>query len=340
MDKFLKKYLSTNSPSGAETEAQEMWEDKMCKILPNHQLESAFFGSSYMYELGGNKPIIVIEAHVDEISWRVSQIESSGLVKVHRNGGTDETTALGSRVVLFNPLKGTSINGVFGQTAIHLRKDEKLKKVEDLYVDFGFGSKEEALEFITVGDLICYTGKPMGLRDGKITSKAIDNKIGGYILVEVAKQLNDLNLQKVSVNFLNAVQEETGLRGAKLFCNIHKFDYAIVTDVCHATDTPNINRAIAGDIKLGGGAVLTRGSLLCENLVDMIKDEGCQMLAARNSTGTDADEFAMSNGGTPTALIKTPLRYMHTQTELCDMKDVNHVISTIVALVVEIDRRQ
>ncbi len=340
MNNFLKEYLSTNSPSGLEKEAQNLWIGEMKKHLDSSSsIGRDYFGNAWFNVKSRNsKKRVVIESHVDEICWRVSHIELNGLVRILRNGGTDESTARGSRVVLFNPLKGESIHGVIGQKAIHMQKKTDTDvKIVDLYVDFGFKDREHAEKFVTIGDLICYYNSPMQLLGNRITSKAIDNKIGGYILTRVASELKNYEIENIDLIFLNAVQEETGLHGSRMFCDKNEFDYAIVTDVGHATDTPTIDKREKGDIKLGGGAIIARGSLLDESLVS-VNHKG-QMLACDNrGTGTDADSFALSNGGTPTALIKTPLRYMHTQTEVCDMNDVESVVDSILRVVLHLDK--
>lgn len=344
MNNFLKEYLSEQSPSGAEIKGQQVWVKGMNQVDGDLRFDADNFGNvlatKAVYD--SNKINIVIAAHSDEIGWRISHIEESGLIRVVRNGGSDTSVILGTRCDIMTMYHG-KVRGIFGQRAVHLRKHwtEETKEPHELYIDIGAESIEDVHQKgIQVGDIVCGYDEPMMLSENKITSRALDNKIGGHILVEVAKRIKDKDFKNVNVTFVNTIQEETGLRGAKMVAEQINPDIVFVTDVCHATDTPDINHAKVGDIKLGFGGAICRGSLLNEKLVELAttSSKKYQLLATKEGSGTDADSFALANGGTPTCLIKTPLRYMHTQVETCDLRDADNIAETFAEMICNIEK--
>ena len=176
----------------------------------------------------------------------------------------------------------------------------------------------------------------MKLNDRFYVGRALDNRIGGFCIAEVARLLkkNKITLP-YSLYIVNSVQEEIGLRGAEMIADTIKPNIAIVTDVTHDTHTPMIKTKEQGSIKCGQGPVICYAPAVHNKLQDLIvktasaKKIEIQRTAASRSTGTDTDAFAYSNGGVPSALISLPLRYMHTTVESAHIKDVESVINLI-----------
>lgn len=204
-------------------------------------------------------------------------------------------------------------------------------------MDVGAADKEEVLGLgIQVGDVITYPDELTELNNRWYVGRALDNRMGGFMIAEVARLLQK---NKVKLPFalyiVNSVQEEVGLRGAQMITETIKPDVAIVTDVCHDTTTPKIDKIAQGDIKGGKGPCLTTGPAVQNNLLKLIKDTAkkakipYQNAAASRATGTDTDAFAYSNGGVASALISLPLRYMHTTVEATHKTDVENVIKLI-----------
>jgi putative aminopeptidase FrvX len=166
--------------------------------------------------------------------------------------------------------------------------------------------------------------------------RALDNRIGGFMIAEVARMLKE-NKDKLpfGVYFTNSVQEEIGLRGAEMIAHRIQPDVAIVTDVCHDSQTPMMSKIINGDLACGRGPVLSYGPAVQNNLLKHIIEAAdknkiaIQRQAASRSTGTDTDAFAYSNAGVASALISLPLRYMHTTVEMVHKEDVENVIKLI-----------
>lgn len=241
------------------------------------------------------------------------------------------------------------VKAVFGWPAIHTRaqKDET-PSMKNIFLDCGCSSKEEVEELgVHVGCVVTFEDEFMILNKNRYTGRALDNRIGGFMIAEVARLLTE-NKKKLpfGLYIVNAVQEEVGLRGAQMIAHKIKPDVAIITDVCHDTGTPMINKIEQGDLKSGDGPVLTYGPAVQNNLLNQIiqtaskKKVPFQRAAASRATGTDTDAFAYSNEGVPSALISLPLRYMHTTNEMCRKEDVEHTIQLIYETLLTIKKGQ
>jgi putative aminopeptidase FrvX len=338
LPEFFEKYLNTPAPTGLEHEGQLVWLDEIKKYVDDTSFDA--YGSAVGIINPDGPFRVLVEAHVDEIGWNVSYIDPKGFIYVQRNGGSDNITAPGKEVVIINN-DGDYVDGVFGQTAIHMRDrsgGEKAIEVEDLFIDVGASSKEEVEDELNifVGDKVVYPANASISRKDLVVSKALDNKAGGYVLTQVAKKIKEFGVpDNVCVVFANCVQEEIGLRGAQMIADSIKPDIAIVTDVCHDTNTPGINQKKHGDVSLGKGPVISRAPSIHNGfrklMIDVAKESEIpfQRLSASSHSGTDADAIAYSNGGVPTVLLKMPLRYMHTPTEVGNMSDIDNTASLI-----------
>ena len=280
----------------------------------------------------------MIEAHADEISWYVNYITDEGLIYVIRNGGSDQMIAP-SKVVHLHGEKGV-VKGVFGWPAIHTRgvnSDEPVPKLDNIFIDTGCSTKKEVEELgVFVGTMITYPDEFFQLNDKYFVSRALDNRVGGFMIAEVARLLKE-NKKKLpfGLYITNSVQEEVGLYGANMIADTIKPNIAIVTDVTHDTSTPMIEKKKEGDTKCGDGPVIFFAPSIHHNIRELIIDTAkkkkipFQRAAASRATGTDTDAFAHSNGGVPSALISLPLRYMHTTVEMVAQEDVANVIQLI-----------
>ena len=291
---------------------------------------------------------VVIEGHADEISWYVNYITDDGLLYVIRNGGSDHQIAPSKRVHIHT--KKGIVKGVFGWPAIHtrLRDKEEAPKISNIFIDLGCETKEQVLEMgVHVGCVITYPDEFMILNENKFVCRAIDNRMGGFMIAEVARLLHE---NKKTLPFglyiVNSVQEEIGLRGAEMIAQTIKPNVAIVTDVCHDTTTPMIDKKVEGDLKMGKGPVIAYAPAVQNKLRDLIVDTAeenkipFQRHATSRATGTDTDAFAYSNGGVASALISLPLRYMHTTVEMVHREDVENVIQLIYESLLKIENNE
>ncbi len=334
-EEFLKKYLNNASPTGYEVEGQKIWLNYIKPYIHDYKVDN--YGTVVGIVNPEAKYKVVIEAHADEISWFVNFISEHGLIYVRRNGGSDHMIAPSKRVNIHT--KKGIIKGVFGWPAIHLREPgkEETPSMKNIFIDVGAKNKKEVGKLgIDVGCVITYEDEFIVLNENYYVGRALDNRIGGFMIAEVARILFE-NKKKLPFGLyvVNAVQEEVGLRGAQMIAESIRPDVAIVTDVSHDTSTPGINKHLEGDYKLGEGPIVTYAPAVHNKLLNMIietaekKKIKLQKEAASRGTGTDTDAFSISSGGIPSALIALPMRYMHTTVEMVHKGDVENVIKLI-----------
>jgi putative aminopeptidase FrvX len=342
--KFLKEYLNSTSPTGFEYElgGQKVWMDNIAKYVDSVEIDN--YGTAY--GITGNLDSdfkVVIEAHSDEISWFVNYIDSKGYIRVIRNGGSDVQIAPSMRVNLWGD-KGP-VSGVFGHPAIHISDRKKEVDLNSIFIDIGASSKEDVAKMgIKVGTVVTFKDELMELGKDYYSGRALDNRIGGFMIAEVARKLKEKGKKlPFKLYIVNSVQEEIGLRGAEMIAHTIKPNVAIVTDVCHETSSPCYTASKQGDHIAGDGGVITRGPAVHNKLRKLILDTAeakkipHQLAASSRSTGTDTDAFAYANGGTPSALISLPLKYMHTTCETVHKEDIKNVIELIYETLLNIE---
>ncbi|MBU0940631.1 MAG: M42 family metallopeptidase [Bacteroidetes bacterium] len=340
---FLEKYLNNASPTGFEAEGQKIWMDYLKPYV------DTFITDTYGTAVGVINPDapykVVIEGHADEISWYVNYITDEGLIYVIRNGGSDHQIAPSKRVNIHT--KKGIVKGVFGWPAIHtrMRDKEEVPKLTNIFIDCGCDNKAEVEALgVHVGCVITYPDTFTILNGNKFVCRAIDNRMGGFMIAEVARLLHENKIKlPFGLYITNSVQEEVGLRGAEMITKTVRPNVAIVTDVCHDSTTPMIDKKIEGETKIGKGPVVTYAPAVQNNLRELILDTAevnkipYQRLASSRVTGTDTDAFAYSNGGVASALISLPLRYMHTTVEMVHRDDVENVIKLIYETLLKLE---
>jgi putative aminopeptidase FrvX len=333
---FLKHYHNTHSPVGFESTGQKVWLEYIKPYISKHIVDP--YGSVAGI-INPDQPFkVVIEAHADEISWFVNYITSDGLIYLKRNGGVDHQIAPSKRVLIHG--KKGIVKAVFGWPAIHTRmggEKETSPKVDNLWLDCGARSKKEVESLgVQVGAVVTYEDGFEELAYGNFIARAFDNRIGGFMIAEVARLLYE-NKKKLpySLYVVNAVQEEIGLRGAEMIARRIKPNIAIVTDVTHDTSTPMISKTVEGDITCGKGPSLATAPAVHNKLLNIVEEVAkksripVQWRALSRSTGTDTDSFAYANDGCPSVLISIPLRYMHTTVEMLHKDDIENTIKLI-----------
>ena len=305
--KFLDKYLNNASPTGFEKSGQEIWLEYMKPYIDE------YISDTYGTVVGVINPKakykVVIEAHADEISWFVNYITDDGYIYVTRNGGSDHQIAPSKRVNIHT--KKGIVKGIFGWPAIHVRREktEEQPSLKNIFVDVGCSTKDEVEKLgVHVGSVMTFDDELIDLNKNFLVGRALDNRIGGFMIAEVARMLHE-NKDKLDFGLyvVNSVQEEIGLRGAQMIAQRINPDLAIVTDVCHETTSPVYNKIESGYQKAGKGPVLTYGPAVHNNVLDMIIETAeknkipFQRAAVSRSTGTDTDAFAYSNKGVASA---------------------------------------
>lgn len=329
---FLEEYLNTTSPTGFETAGQLVWTKYIEPYVD--EIRSDNYGTAYGIINPDAKYKVVVEAHADEISWYVNYISKEGMIYVVRNGGSDAVIAPSKRVNIHT--KKGIVQGVFGWPAIHVRQhdQDEVPKLDTIWIDCGVASKDELEKLgVHVGCVVTYPDEFMVLNDNYFVCRALDNRVGGFMIAEVARLIHE-NKDKIDfgVYFTNSVQEEVGLRGAEMITQTIKPNVAIVTDVTHDTSTPKMSKVKQGELNCGDGPVVTYAPAVQNNLRELILETAeknkipFQRSVSSRVTGTDTDAFAYSNGGVPSALISLPLRYMHTTVEMVHKNDVENTV--------------
>mgnify|MGYP000205647383 CR=1 FL=1 len=340
---FLFDLLDTPSPTGFETPGQRVWAEYVRDYADT--VESDAYGTAWANLEGtaDDAPRVMLDAHVDEIGFMVRHITDKGFIHVNRIGGSDRAIARGLRVRILGD-EGP-VTGVVGNTAIHIRdtKNEKVPKVHELFVDIGASSEEDVQDRgIRVGHPMVFDVGPTELTDTRITARAIDNRLGGFIIAQAVARLSE-DRPAWQVQAANSVQEEIGGHGAKMIAHRLEPDAAIAFDVTHATDSPGIDSKKHGDIEIGEGPTVTHGTANHPQLVERVievadaEDIPLQHEPSSRRTGTDTDSIFKTRSGVPSVLLSVPLRYMHSTVEVADTEDIEHCVQLYAALVRSFD---
>jgi len=342
---FLRHYLNNASPTGFEAPGQKLWLEYLKPYIDDSNVDT--YGTAYGVINPGQDFRVVIEGHADEISWFVNYITDDGFIHVIRNGGSDHMIAPAKRVFI-HKRHGGIVEGVFGWPAIHTRTDKDSNispALDNITIDIGAKDREEVLQLgVHVGCVITYQDEFTVLNDRYYVGRALDNRMGGFCISQVARLLKENNVTlPFTLYVVNSVQEEVGLRGAEMIAQTIKPHVAIVTDVTHDTHTPMISMKKFGDVRCGLGPTVTYAPAVHNRLLDLIIDAAekqnipFQREAASRFTGTDTDAFAYSNGGVASALISLPLRYMHTTVEMAHKDDVSNLVRLIYESLLKIE---
>ncbi|MBI4559976.1 MAG: M42 family metallopeptidase [Candidatus Hydrogenedentes bacterium] len=337
---FLKKLVTTPSPSGFEADIQ-----KLCReyVLPHvDKVYKDVHGNQYAVRNPEAKVRVMLAGHVDEIALMVNHIDDKGFIGFVAIGGIDTAILGGQRVHIHNE-KGI-VPGVIGRKAVHLTEpDDRNKplKMHQMWIDIGAKDKKDADKVVAIGDPITIDVGFVHLRDNKVVARAFDDRIGAFVILEAMRLLAKRKLN-CTVFCVTTVQEEVGLRGATTSsygCDPH---VGLAVDVGFATDHPDGEARKHGEGKINGGPILHRGPninpVLGEMLVRTAKKHRIpyQMAAAPRGTGTDANVMQLSRSGVATALLSIPNRYMHSPVELISLKDVEYASQLIVEWLCEL----
>ena len=333
---FLERLIETPSPSGYEDSAAALWEKEALSFTAEVRRDA--HGNTDAVVNPGGTPRIMLSGHYDEIGFLVTHIDNDGFLWIAPIGGWDSQIAQGQRVVI-RGRKGV-VPGVIGKCPIHLMKEEARKqvaKIEDLWVDIGAKNRKAAEKRVEIGDPIVLDYGLKRLEGDVLAGRAFDNRAGAFIVLEAARALAG-RAPKAEIHAVATVQEEIGLRGARTAAFGVDPQFAIAVDVTFATDHPSMGDAMKheGKVKLGGGAVITRGPNIHARLFDLLVETARkkkikhQIIASARPTGTDANAIQVNRAGVATALVSLPNRYMHSPCELIDARDLEACVELIV----------
>lgn len=337
---FLGRLLDARGPSGFEVAAARVW-----------RREAEGFAQEVWTDVTGNSiasvnpegaPRVMMAGHIDEIGLQVTFIDEKGFLFFEEIGGWDPQVLVGQRVRILT--RENQVPGVIGKKPIHLLKAEereKATKAGELWVDLGAESQEEVGKLgVRVGDPMVLDGGMVRLAGDRIASRAVDNRIGAYVVLEALRLLSQ-DPPRAAAFAVATVQEEIGYSGGGARASAYSLepDVALVVDVTFSTDVPDVEKKALGDHRLGGGPVLSRGSanhpVVVDGLVEAAEGAGISftLQAAPRSTRTDADGIHLVRFGVPTGLVSVPNRYMHSPNEVVSLSDLDAAARLLAAYV-------
>jgi putative aminopeptidase FrvX len=337
--KALLDLLAARGPSGYETAPAAVWRDAaegfaevsidvvgtpLALVAPKHDARSP-------------ARRLLVMGHIDEIGLIVTHIDDQGYLWFGSVGGWDAQILVGQRVAL-DTRKGP-VSGVVGKKPIHLLREEDRKKmaeIRDLHIDIGAKDGADARERVRIGDVAVIDADPVELPNGRLVSRALDNRLGSFVALEVARLVSEAGGSEWELAAVAVAQEEITFGGSRTSAFSLEPDAAIVVDVTHATDAPGVEVKEIGKHELGSGPVISRGSTLHPGLFELLHETAEReqipftVEATARSTGTDADAVHISRAGVPTGLVSIPIRYMHSPVELVQLEDV-HACARLIA---------
>jgi len=328
---FLRTLVNTPSPTGQEVLGQRVWLDYV-KPFAGETFSDAYGNCVAVFNKGGS-PRLMLAAHADEIAMTVNYISEDGYIYVQKRGGVDAAIMKAQRILIHSSRPGVNtVKGVVGNVPPHLShdtKDAKATRIHDLYIDIGAKNRKEAAGLVQIGDLITLDAQFDVLRNDLVVARAFDNRIGTFAVAEALRLLSEAKGGlKAEISVVSNVQEEVGLLGVRQIAYALHPDVALIVDVTHATDYPAVVKSQHGDIKMGGGPVLTHGGCNHPNLVTRLESVAkarkipLQHKAMSNASGTDTDVVFWTRGGIASALVSLPNRYMHSPVEVVSLKDL------------------
>jgi endoglucanase len=341
---LLLALLNASGPSGHEEEPARIWREAASGFA---EVTSDTLGSSFArVRAGEGAPTLALVGHIDEIGVAVTNIEESGLLSFTTIGGISPEMLMGQRFELLT--RNGRIPAATSRKRIQPEqvRDRPRPELSDLHIDIGAKDRAEAESLVRVGDPGVWVGPPVELPNGRLLSKALDNRLGAYIALEAARRIAESREAEVDVVAVAAVQEEIGLYGARTAAYGLDPQVAIAIDVTPATDYPGGDARRAGKIELGLGAMIARGPTLNKQVTDLLgeaaeaEDIPHAWEVYTRTTSTDADEIHFTRAGIPTGLLSIPTRYLHSPNEICALEDVEANIRLIVAFAKRLSRDQ
>ena len=343
---LLQEFVEAPSPSGFEQPAQRIWRRVLQPVAD--EVRGDVMGNAIARIAGSaaDAPRVMLAGHCDEIGFMVSYIDDAGFLYFAPIGGVDAHLVPGQRVLVHGA--AGAVRGVVGKKPIHLMetKDrETVVKFKSQFVDIGCASRAEAEALVAVGDPLTFAVGLERLQAQRVTSRAFDDKMGAFVVARVLQEVRRQGPVAADLYGVSTVQEEIGLRGGTTSAYGIQPDVAIVVEVGFATDHPEVDKKEIGDFRLGGGPILARGANINPALFDLLvataREEKIpvQIMGAPRATGTDANVIQLSRGGVATALVKVPLRYMHSPVEVLDLADVTATVRLLAAVVARITDR-
>lgn len=330
----LRELLEAVGPSGHEQAPAAAWR-RAAEAFAEVDVDS--LGTSYARVRGGGGPVLAVVAHIDEIGFQVTLIDERGYLSISTLGGFSAEALAGQRVLVAGA-QGL-VEGVVGRRELERKRRDERPRIEhgDLHIDIGASSAEEASTLVAPGDAGVWLAPPLELLNRRISSRALDNRLGAYVALEAARRVAEAGDAACELVAVASVQEEIGHHGARAAAFGLDPAVALAVDVTWTTDVPGGDPRRAGPVQLGSGAAITRGPVVnprvCDLLLEAAEAEGIPHCVEvySGATHTDADAVHVARGGVPTGLVSIPLRYMHSPSELASLDDLEAAVALVTA---------
>jgi endoglucanase len=336
--KFFKELVEAPSPSGFEQPAQRVIRKALDGVAD--EVRTDVMGNVVAHVKGPeNAPRLMLAGHCDEIGFMIKYIDDNGYLFFAPIGGVDAHLVPGQRVTIH--AASGPVPGVVGKRPIHqieAKDREKVMPFMSQFIDIGCTDKAEAAKLVSIGDPATFSVGVERLQGTRLTSRALDDKMGAFIVAQVLRQVRRQNKQSVDLFGVSTVQEEIGLRGGATSAYGVEPDIGIAVEVGFASDYPDADHKHSGEVSLGKGPVIARGPNINPVLFDLLTKTAdaekipYQVMGIPRATGTDANVMQLVHGGVATALISIPLRYMHTPVEVLDWSDLEGAVKLLAAL--------
>jgi putative aminopeptidase FrvX len=333
----LRKLLIAAGPSGYETAPAAVFAEAGRRFTDDVEIDVMGSVVARVRGTASGVPVLAVVGHIDEIGLIVTHIDDSGFLRFVGVGGWDPQILVGQRVEITT--RDGVLVGVAGRKPIHLLREEDRKKVaelRDLHIDIGAKDGDEARGLVRIGDVAVIAGEPVALRNERVISRSMDNRLGAFIALEAARLVAEAGGAPGDVAAVGVVQEEITFAGSRTSAFRLQPDVAIVVDVTHETSAPDIEVNELGKHEFGCGPVIERGSILHPVVFELLHKAAEReqipftVQASARSTGTDADAIHLQRNGIPTGGISVALRYMHSPVEMVQLDDV-HACARVIA---------
>jgi endoglucanase len=335
---FFKELIEAPSPSGFEQPAQRVIRKALTDVADDIRTDVM---GNVMAHIEGPEgaPRLMLAGHCDEVGFMIKYIDDQGYLFFAPIGGVDAHLVPGQRVSVHTGA-GT-VPGVVGKRPIHqieMKDRDKVMPFKNQFIDIGCSDKAAATELVSIGDPVTFSVGVERLQGTRLTSRALDDKMGAFIVAQVLREVRRNNSLSVDLYGVSTVQEEVGLRGGATSAYGVQPDIGIAVEVGFASDYPDADHKHSGEISLGKGPIVARGPNINPVLFDLLiataEEEHipCQVMGIPRATGTDANVMQLVHGGVATALVSIPLRYMHTPVEVLDWADLEGAVKLLSAL--------
>jgi endoglucanase len=334
----LRQLLTAAGPSGYESAPAAVFAEAGRRFTDDVEIDVMGSAVARVKGTAAGAPFLAVVGHIDEIGLIVTHIDDKGRLFFIGVGGWDPQVLVSQRVDVTT--RDGVVPGVIGRKAIHLLEEDERKtgvELKELDIDIGARDADEAKKAVRVGDVAVIAGEPLELRNDRVVSRALDNRLGAYIALEAARLVAEAGGAAWDVVAAVAVQEEVGLNGARALAHGLRPDVAVVIDVTHETDTLGVDPRRINAHTFGSGPVIERGTILhpvvSELMLEAAEAESIPytLMASSRGTGTDADVIHFSRNGIVTGGLGLALRYMHSSVEMVQLDDVETCAKLLAA---------